>query len=507
MIGALLVFLMQAGYAMVEVGSVATRNPQKIILKNLLEAAFSAVLFGAVGYGLAFGNTNDEGILYGVIGKDFFLFKKDDYSDGTGYIYASWLLQWAFVALTCTIACASMTERITLKASLIYVFFLVCIIYPPIACIIWNTQGIGSARKDQDRLFGCGVLDFAGAGVIHMTGGISALIGAIILGPRRAFLMNEVDVCEYGKMFQTMGTLVLWFGWFGLHGASSMHLVNYGEVVSKTLIMTTISATIGGFGSVLMSTYLRGKSEVDGLYHLKPETFHKGVLAGLVSISSGCSVMEPYGAAITGLLGSFLCVFVSNLLNEWGIDDVLQVFPVHGVGGALGLILTGVFATPHNYGQVYETGRADKCAGVLFGGSGSQLAANGVAFVVILLWVSLTSAAVFLSLKACGILRVSEQVEDGSMDISDHAAVITNSPPASIHDLVIPESSKPLPEKEKPKPPPVRKSTTDGGRGGGGEGRGGGGKGGGGRGKVPSANGVRRTSKNIKSNVEMTSSI
>jgi ammonium transporter, Amt family len=165
-----------------------------------------AVVYGLFGYGLAFGDTTGEDFLYGFIGKDMFYFKKNDYDDGYGYNYASWLFHWSFAALTAFISISSMSERITFRASMLYTIFLVSVIYPPIACAIWNKQGFGSARRNTDRLFGCGVIDFAGSGVVHITGGVSALIGAVMIGPRRSFLMNEAEISDFGNIFQVTTT-------------------------------------------------------------------------------------------------------------------------------------------------------------------------------------------------------------------------------------------------------------------------------------------------------------
>jgi ammonia channel protein AmtB len=308
---------------------------------------------------------------------------------------------------------------------------------------------------------------------------------------------------------------VLWFGWYGHNAVSSMHLVDYAEVVAKTMVTTTIAAVLGGFSSVIFSTFSRGKND-EGEYHLCLDGLQRGIIAGLVGISASCSVVEPYGAAIIGLFCGGIHVGVAHLMNDWGIDDVLGAFPLHGACGMFGLIMPGLLTTPHNYGQAYAEGRANGCSGVLYGGDGSQLAANGLGLGIILLWVSLTSALGFGALKSCGVLRVPEQLEDESMDISDHGIILASkAPPSSIKDLVIPDD-----ENNSPKPRHVKPRPSSSGRGGGGgspRASVGGGKGGsprasvgggkGGRGRLPPPEGGRRTSKMVKNSIEMTSSV
>jgi Amt family ammonium transporter len=290
-----------------------------------MDASLGALLFGTAGYGFAYGDTGGMGLLYGVVGKDHFLLAKDDFetADGSGYMYASWMFQWALAATTCSIVSGAMCERTTLTAHVVFTMLLVGLIYPIVACVAWSEQGFLSAHQkdDSDRLFGCGMLDAAGSGVVHLTGGVAALVGVMVLGPRRAFLVNELEVPEYGPVFQTLGTLLLWFGWYGFNAVSTLHLVGFAEVAAKTMVTTTIAASGGALSALLTSTLSKGVDDETGSYRLRLEYGNKGALAGLVAISAGCSVMEPYGALITGLGAGPLYYFTSEFLVEYGIDD------------------------------------------------------------------------------------------------------------------------------------------------------------------------------------------
>jgi Amt family ammonium transporter len=237
------------GYASSQVGSVNKKNTQNILLKNVLDASLGAVFFAAVGYGLAYGDTSGHGFLHRIVGKDHFFLQKEDFEDGSGYGYASWLFQWAFAATTATIVSGAVAERCTVIAHMAYASCLMCVIYPVVVCCVWNAEGLASAWRTEDKLFGCGVLDFAGSGVVHMTGGVAAFVGATLIGPRRAYLVNELSLPTYGPIFQTLGVLILWFGWFGFNGVSTLYLIGYAEVAAKTMVVTTIAAGVGALAT------------------------------------------------------------------------------------------------------------------------------------------------------------------------------------------------------------------------------------------------------------------
>lgn len=413
MFGAILVFFMQAGFAMLEVGSVNVKNTQNILLKNVCDASIGALVWWVVGYGIAMGKSPSQWI-----GVDHFALKKTDFTDGTGYTYAFWLFQWAFAATTATIVSGAVAERVTFTAYVIYAVCLTGFIYPMVASWAWNVEGFASAWRDDDLLFGCGVTDFAGSGVVHMTGGVAALVASAFLGPRKSFVDGTIETPVYGPVFQTLGVLILWFGWYGFNGVSTLYIVNYAGVAAKTMVTTTISAGTAALFTLVLGNLVEGKE--NGKYHIRLSYVNNGVLAGLVAITAGCSTCEPYGAFCIGAGAAPVYVFSSRMLKSFGIDDVVDASPVHGFCGAYGVIMAAFFATQNNYSAAYYSDRKEKCAGVFYGGDGNLLAANVVFVLLVLGWTGVLSCIVFGSMKALGILRVSSEVEEAGMDASEH---------------------------------------------------------------------------------------
>lgn len=419
LVATFLVFIMQAGFAMVEVGNVDSKNTHNILMKNILDASLGALLWWLVGYGIAFGYSPSQ-----LIGTDTFLLKREDFSGDGGYNYAFWFFQWAFAATAATIVSGAVAERCTIIAYITYGVCLISFIYPMVVQQAWGSNGffspwLGSDEK-SDYFLGCGVVDFAGSGVVHLTGGVAALVGAIFVGPRRSFLNGTTDIPTYGVVFQTVGTIMLWFGWFGFNGGSTLAIVGYGEVAAKVLVNTTLAAAMGALGTLLLG------SVVDTVYLgrgvIKLEYANNGVLSGLVGITASCAVVEPYAAALIGLFAAPVYIGSSKLLLRLGIDDVVNASPVHGACGAYGVFCAGLFGTRSNYKLAYNPwdGSADHCLGVFYGGSGSQLAANVTFICAVVAWVGLTCTLLFGGLKMLGVLRVDASVEDEGMDVSEH---------------------------------------------------------------------------------------
>lgn len=427
-IGAILVFFMQTGFAMLEVGTVNKKNTSNILLKNVLDASVGSIVWFFTGYGIAIGDASDSN---GFIGGSHFFLNLSDFK-GDGYSYGLWLFQWAFAATTATIVSGAVAERCTFTAYITYSILLTGFVYPTVVCWGWNTGGWASAWKSADTddnplLFGCGVIDFAGSGVVHMTGGIAALVGSSFLGARKArqpepngpLLSLPSDYApEYGPIFQTLGVLILWMGWYGFNGASTLYLVNYGLVAAKTMVTTTIAAGTGAVTTLFMGSLMTGK--VDGSFVLKLEDANNGVLAGLVAITAPCSTCEPYGAFLIGFMAAFVYKGANAVLIACKIDDVVNAIPVHGFCGFFGVIMAACFATQDNYSAAYYSDRAEACAGIFYGGDGSAIAAAIVFLLAIIAWVSVLSGIIFGALSAAKILRVEAQVEEDGMDKSEH---------------------------------------------------------------------------------------
>jgi len=421
LIATFLVFLMQTGFAMLEVGSINAKNTRNILLKNVLDASFGGLIWWLWGFGLAMGDSPNR-----FVGTDLFAVVAEDFEDGSGYAYASWFFQWAFAATTATIVSGAVAERCSLMAYGCYTLCLIGFIYPVVVQSGWGGNGpfspwLGSDDK-KDYFLECGVIDFAGSGVVHMTGGVAALCGAFFVGPRKSFVENthETDVPLYGPIFQTLGTLILWFGWYGFNGGSTLYIVGYGQLAAKVMVTTTISAATGALATLTIGSIFDTLSE--GKTVVKLEYANNGVLAGLVGITAGCAVVEPYGAFVIGMGASAVYIFSSRFLKSMGIDDVVDAVPVHGFCGCYGVLMASLFGTKENYSAAYGIydGAEDTCAGLFYGGKGNGFVAALVFVLFVLVWTGTFSCLIFGTLKTCGLLRVSDEVEEDGMDSSEH---------------------------------------------------------------------------------------
>lgn len=413
MFGAVLVFFMQTGFAMLEVGSVHAKNTRNILLKNVLDACLGAIFWWFFGFGVAMGDSEGNGF----IGTDKFGLNLDKFGKAgdSGYNYGMWLFQWAFASATATIVSGAVAERCTFTAYLVYSACLTSFIYPCVVCWGWNTQGWASAWREDHLLMDCGLTDFAGSGVVHMTGGIAALCGSAILGPRKDW--KEPRTAPYGPVFQTLGVLILWLGWYGFNGVSTLYLNGYTLVAAKVMVTTTISAAVGGVTCLFAGFAMGGPNKA-----IKLEHAGNGVLAGLVGITAGCSVVEPIGAMIIGFVSAFIYLGACNMLEKMGVDDVVGAFPVHGACGFWGVFAASLFATEYNYSNAYYGARAKDCAGLFYGGTGDLTAAALAFLFADIAWTASWSCLIFGSLKMANLLRVDESVEDAGMDVSEHGA-------------------------------------------------------------------------------------
>jgi len=415
--GACLVFFMQTGFAMLEVGSVSVKNTKNILIKNLFDAVIGSLCWWAFGMALALGETEN-----GFIGTSGF-FMKEGYVDEdalalNGYAYCMWLFQWAFAATCATIVSGAIAERVTFGGYVAYSIILTVIVYPPMVCSGWNSQGWASAWREEDLLFGCGMIDFAGSGVVHMTGGIAAVIAAKTIGPRIGRFAPDGTPCDLPQqsaVLQSLGTLILWLGWFGFNGVSTLYIIGYSGVAGKVCCNTTLAGAACSIGVVTF-----GKLR-EHLYD--PGLAQNGLLAGLVAITAGCSVVEPEGAIIIGILASPIYYFGSKLLIKLQIDDVVDATPVHCFNGAWGIIAAGLFATETNYSNAYYSARAADCQGLFYGGNGSSLGAALAFFAVDVAWTGLLAVILFVGIKKTIGLRVGAEMEMAGMDISKHGGI------------------------------------------------------------------------------------
>lgn len=415
---AYLVFSMQLGFAMLCAGSVRAKNTMNIMLTNVLDAAAGGLFYYLFGFAFAFGSPSN-----GFIGRHFFGLKD---IPSSSFDYSSFLYQWAFAIAAAGITSGSIAERTQFVAYLIYSSFLTGFVYPVVSHWIWSADGWASAFNTGNLLFGTGVIDFAGSGVVHMVGGIAGFWGAFIEGPRIGRFDQSgraVTLRGHSASLVVLGTFLLWFGWYGFNpGSFGKILVPYGtasyygqwSAVGRTAVTTTLA------GCTAALTTLFGKRILSG--HWNVTDVCNGLLGGFAAITAGCSVVEPWAAIICGFVAAVVLISCNLLAEKFKYDDPLEAAQLHGGCGAWGIIFTALFATKKYVNEVYgvpenQTGRP---YGLFMGGGGKLLAAHVIQILVIIGWVSATMGPLFFVLHKLNLLRISGEDEMAGMDLTRH---------------------------------------------------------------------------------------
>ena len=355
--------------------------------------------------------------------KYFFLTNMDD-----GFTYHGFFFQFAFAATAATIVSGAVAERCAMISYLCYSLFLTTWVYPVVVHWGWSGRGWLSAWKGDDYrdelLLDIGMVDFAGCGVVHMVGGLSGLIGAKVLGPRQGRfgpvieipgqpkknIGPPIDIPGHSATLQVLGTFILWVGWYGFNPGSTLALDGLSGVASKTAVTTTLSACAGAATGLVIFKLK------DRQYDLSMTL--NGALAGLVSVTASCSVIEPWAAIVIGIVGACVYVGSSMLVLKVGIDDVVDAGPVHYFCGMWGLIASGLFCTKENLHAAYYDNLEDY--GLFYGGGIKLLAVQIIAVFAISAWVFAMMFPFFLGLNAAGLLRVTLEEEQAGMDVSKH---------------------------------------------------------------------------------------
>ena len=385
LLGAALVFFMQAGFAMVETGFTRAKNAGNIIMKNLIDFAIGTVVFWFIGFGLMFGGDSPL-----VGGLDLFI--RGDYSSSIP-TFAFVIFQTVFCATAATIVSGAMAERTKFSSYCLYSLIISAVIYPISGHWIW---GGGFLSK-------LGFHDFAGSTAVHMVGGIAALIGASILGPRIGKYSKDGKahaIPGHSLTLGALGVFILWFAWFGFNGCSTVSMTGDESILaaSKIFVTTNIAAATATC-AVLIITWIRYK---------KPDVSMtlNGSLAGLVAITAGCDLVTPAGAFFIGLFAGFTVVFAVEFIEKkLKVDDPVGAISVHGVCGALGTILTGFFAVD---------------GGLFYGDGFKFLGIQLLGVICVMAWVTITMIIVFNVIKKIVGLRVSAEEEIEGLDKKEH---------------------------------------------------------------------------------------
>ncbi|KAH7571813.1 hypothetical protein JRO89_XS04G0148100 [Xanthoceras sorbifolium] len=413
---AYLVFAMQLGFAMLCAGSVRAKNTMNIMLTNVLDAAAGALSYYLFGFAFAFGSPSN-----GFIGRHFFGLKSipSQVAD-----YSFFLYQWTFAIAAAGITSGSIAERTQFVAYLIYSSFLTGFVYPVVSHWFWSSDGWASPIRSDNLLFGSGVIDFAGSGVVHMVGGIAGLWGALIEGPRIGRFDRtgrSVVLRGHSASLVVLGSFLLWFGWYGFNPGSFLTILKpygksggyYGQwsAIGRTAVTTTLAGCTAALTMLFSKRLLVGHWNVIDVCN--------GLLGGFAAITSGCSVVEPWAAIICGFVAAWVLIVCNKLAEKFKYDDPLEAAQLHGGCGSWGVLFTGLFATQRYVNEVYP-GRPERPYGLFMGGGGRLLAAQTIQVVVIVGWVSVTMGPLFYLLKKINLLRISRDDEMAGMDLTRH---------------------------------------------------------------------------------------
>jgi len=330
-----------------------------------------------------------------------------------------WFFQWAFCSAAATIVSGGVAERVKFPGYLLYTIAMTTVIYPVVVAWTWSGKG-WLAPGDSKHINDVGFNDFAGSGIVHMTGGMGALVGAIVVGPRKGRFDSDENFDPHSLPLIVLGTFILWFGWYGFNCGSTLGMssTSTGQLAAQVAMNTTLSASAGGIVVLCLRLAILKKYDVGGMCN--------GILGGLVSITAGCGNMDSGCALMTGLLGGMVYQGSSMLLRKAKVDDPVDAFPVHGACGAWGVLAAALF--DWGKGMDYYNGfggglgcTTDADGNCMSGAWAKGWAANFVEVLVIALWVGGLSAIVFLPLKFAKLLRAEDEVQDTGMDGTKHS--------------------------------------------------------------------------------------
>ena len=392
LVAAFLVMFMQPGFAMVEAGFTRKKNTANILMKNLMDFSIGALIYWVIGYSIMYGDS----IFGGLIGKPFLFFNSDgigDYADKTDILF-----QTVFAATAATIVSGAMAERTKFQAYLIFSFFVTLIIYPISGHWTWGGGWLSEL----------GFMDFAGSTIVHSVGAWVGLAGAITIGPRLGKYIKgkAVAIPGHNLAMGALGVFILWFGWFGFNAGSQLGAAGSENTVAiaHIALVTNLSAAGGAVAAMLFAAFRYKRPSLSLSLN--------GALAGLVAITAGADVIAPGGAVVIGLMAGTLLVLSVELFDQkLKIDDPVGAISVHGICGAFGTLLVGVFSVEN---------------GLLYGGGFTQLGIQAIGVLAIGAWAFFAGLLLFKILKATNTLRVSKRIEEEGLDVYEHGESVYN---------------------------------------------------------------------------------
>ncbi len=422
-----LVFFMQCGFAMLETGLIRGTGAVNAMLENFVDAGVTAIAFWAVGFGIAFGTTAG-----GFIGtSNFFLSDAFSVVDGVvtygkfaAYpnldVFTMFFFQFAFAATASTITTGAMAERTDFVGDLIYSIVMGAFSYPIIVHWIWGGGWLAQM----------GFHDFAGSTVVHTVGGVTALVGAWMLGPRKIRIGKNGEwkplPPAHNLGLATIGTMILWFGWYGFNPGSTLGTGNTG-LIGLVTVNTTLAAGAAMVVTMLVQYFRSGKWDL--VYALN------GSLAGLVAVTAGCAFVTPSSSILIGAVGGVLVIYAAELIEKLRIDDPVGAFAVHGACGIWGTIAIGLFGLP---GLTYGM-EASAAGGLFYGGGASLLGVQLIGSLAVIAFTAVWGLIMFGGLKAIGHLHVASVVDDVHVFIDDFE-----------HGQAIMPDVRPVPETDAP---------------------------------------------------------
>lgn len=394
-LGAVLVFWMQAGFAMVESGFSRGKNAANLLMKNLMDFGMAAILFYALGFGLMYGAD-----AAGLIGTSNFFLSEIALDASAGYDWTNYLFQLMFAGAAATIVSGAVAERLKFKTYLIYSAVMTALIYPISGHWLWGGGWLAER----------GFIDFAGSTVVHACGGFAALAAAWVLGPRIGKFNKDGSsnaIPGHSLTLAALGVFILWMGWFGFNAGSTLSGMNAS--LGYIAAVTTTAAAAGAISALIINWVKAG--------HPSTEMALNGTLAGLVAITAGTANVTMGGAIAIGLVAGFVLVFGLDLVERvFKVDDPVGAVAVHGLNGMWGTLAVGLLAAP----AAGEFTGMGPVAGLFYGGGLDQFGVQLLGTAAISLWAFVTMGALFYLMKVTVGVRVSEKEEIEGLDISEH---------------------------------------------------------------------------------------